>query len=214
MITALLCAIHVLSASSSSDGARTHGEVDDDRCADPDGRDEHEDGVRHRLLPARDRGLRDGGGRADREDQVLRVEPNGEHARARGLHRGEGVDRAHPLRSGRFLGAVRTLAELADRDDQQDPAQHDLRGAGTGRGAVTARCGGAGDREDDRAEDGQADQPADDEHRPVHTPACGHEHEHHRDDRDGAQRDPDRGGENLANCVPHCPPSSPRRRPA
>jgi hypothetical protein len=103
------------------------------------------------------------------------------------------VDRAHPLRHRCVFVTLRAAAELSQRYEQQQDPEDDLDPADPGGWcAGLARVGRPGDREDDGADDAEAEQPPEQERWAVGLGPGGGEHQHDRDDRDGADRDPDR----------------------
>ena len=88
---------------------------------------------------------------------------------------------------------MRAAAELPGRDEQQQDTQGDLDPAHPGgRGSGLAGPGRPCQGQRDGADDAQAEQPAQDEGRAVGLGPAAGEHEHDGDDRERAERDPDR----------------------
>jgi hypothetical protein len=184
--------------------ALAQGEVDAYRDAHAEGADDGEHHVGEGLLCAGDAGLGDRRGAAGGQQQVLGVGAGQGSSQAERAQRGGLVDRGHPLGHLRLIAAVGTAAELADRDQEQQDAETDLDPAHPrGRGTGLARPARPGQGQEDGSDDAQAGQPAQDERGPVDPGPVAGEHEDCRDDRDRAERDPDRQRQRSSDGLPH-----------
>ena len=88
--------------------------------------------------------------------------------------------------------------------EQQQRTEDELEDAHPGRRpARLAGVGAARHEQDDRADDAQADQPAQDERRAVRARPRRAEHQDDADDRNRAERDDDAEGQDLSDRVAH-----------
>ena len=98
----------------------------------------------------------------------------------------------------------RALAPVAQREHQQQRAQHDLPpGDAVRSGAARGSAALNRDEIDDRAHDGKRQHPSEQEQRSVHPGAPREQHQRHSDDRHGADRHANREGQNLADPLAH-----------
>jgi hypothetical protein len=113
---------------------------------------------------------------------------------------------------------VRASTPLLEGNEQQQHTDGKEDGRNPrGRLAVLDRVDAAGDREEDRAEARQTDRPPEDERGPVCTAAGCDEHERDGDDRERADRHPDRvqqHRQHLVDRVTHLNPPDQARRSA
>ena len=116
----------------------------------------------------------------------------------------ERVDAGHPLRHLRLRSRGRPAAPAAPGQEQEEQAEDDLRpgdsvgGCAVGRGAARV-----GDEVGDAADHGERDDPAGQEHRPVHLGPAREQHQDHRDDRHRTDRHADRERQYLADPLCH-----------
>ena len=93
---------------------------------------------------------------------------------------------------------------VACSQQKEENAEHDLPpGDGVGGRAVAGGVGLVGGGVGDTADDGQRHHPAEQEHQPVDPCPLGEQHQRHRDDRHGADRDADRIGQHLTDSFAH-----------
>jgi hypothetical protein len=140
---------------------------------------------------------------------VLGVHRRQQRPQAQRLARPQPVEAGHPpghLRLGPF---GRPGPPLPRRQQQQQHAQEELEPAGPGGGlAVVRGVGRAGQQQDDRAQDGQAGQPADREQRAVGAAAGRGQQQDDGHDRQGADRDAGGQPEDVTDGRAHGPSSS------
>jgi hypothetical protein len=89
---------------------------------------------------------------------------------------------------------------LAHRHHQQQHAEHELHHTNPVRwGAVLARVGAAGEKQQNRSDDRESRHPAGKERQAVGPALRRGEHQHHRDDRHRAERDADAEWQHLTD---------------
>jgi hypothetical protein len=116
----------------------------------------------------------------------------------------EFVDPVHPLRHLGLGALTRSPTPLPHGDEQEQDAERELYPTNPGgRLAVLARVASAGREQRDRADEPEAQDPADEEPRPIGPRVGGAEHEHDGDDRHRAQRHADAERGYLSDGLSH-----------
>ena len=205
VITAALCtASHSFMESSAALALVAAHQVVDDGPGDGDAAEDDEDDQRDDRVRRRRAELGERRAGTGREQEVLRVharEQQGERERLDGEN--ASMPAIHFGISGAAPGA-RPAAPLLGGDQEEEDADRDLppRDGVTG-GAVGRGVAGVRQRVGDDAHDAEGDDPAGQEHRPVHPRAGREQHQDHGDDRHGADRHADRVGQDLADALRH-----------
>jgi hypothetical protein len=100
--------------------------------------------------------------------------------------------------------ALRAPPPLLDREQREQASEHELHHVHPGRGlAALAGVASAGREQDDRADDGEADDPSRDERGSVGAGARRAEHQHDGDDGHGAERDAHAERQDLSDRLAH-----------